>query len=89
MHLYELFFVINSSFLSDDTVRMVGGHIAALGNNCELIRLPGAVNSATTKLVKKNDAAIKEEVYGKKRGRVELRMKTNEHSKPLKHFFAF
>lgn len=53
MYLYELFFVFNSSFLSDDTVRMVGGHIAALGNNCELIRLPGAVNSATTKLVKK------------------------------------
>ena len=50
MYLYELFFVFNSSFLSDDTVRMVGGHIA-LGNNCELIRLPGAVNSATTKLV--------------------------------------
>ena len=72
MYLYELFFVFNSSFLSDDTVRMVGGHIAALGNNCELIRLPGAVNSATTKLdgVEKNDAAIKEEGYGKKRGRV-------------------
>ena len=45
--------VFDSSFLSDDTVRMVGGHIAALGNNCELIRLPGAVTSATTKLVKK------------------------------------
>ena len=58
-------------FLLDDTVGMVGGHIA-LGNNCELIRLPGAVNSATTKLdgVEKNDAAIKEEGYGKKRGRV-------------------